>query len=49
MNIYSEREIFILLENVFTIKFCRVIFEKFDFQKVERELYGNGAKSKELQ
>ena len=37
VNVYSERAIFTLLENVFTIKFCRVIFEKFDFQKVKRE------------
>ena len=36
VNVYSEREIFTLLENVFTIKFCRVVFEKFDLQKVER-------------
>ena len=37
--IYSERELFTLLENVFTIKVCRVVFEKFNFQKVERERY----------
>ena len=42
VNVYSERELFTLLENVYTIKFCRIVFEKFDFQKVERERYGNG-------
>ena len=36
MNVYSEIEIFTLLENVFTLKFCRVVFEKFDLQKLER-------------
>ena len=41
--------LFTLLENVFTTKFCRVVFEKFDFQKLEPERNGNGTKSKELQ
>ena len=51
MNVYSEREIYTLLEKVFTIKFGRVVFQKQDLQKVERERYGNenGTKSKELQ
>ena len=39
VNVYSVREIYTLLENVFTIKFCRMDFEKFDLQKVERERY----------
>ena len=52
-NIYSERTIFTLLEIVFTLKFCRPIFVKFYFKKVEQEhglINGNGyVKSKELQ
>ena len=34
VNVFSEGVIFILLENICTIKFCRVIFEKFDLQQV---------------
>ena len=30
-----------LSEYTFTLKFCRIVFEKFDFQKVERERYKN--------
>ena len=44
VNKYSERTRFALLENVFTWKFCRTVFEKFYFKKPEQEQYGNGNK-----
>ena len=34
---------FTLLETVFTLKFCRITFEKFGLKK---KWYGNGPKSK---
>ena len=41
VNKFLNRVNISLSEYTFLIKFCRIAFEKFDFQKVERERYTN--------
>ena len=47
VNVYSNRVNIALAEYTLNLKFCRVFFEKFYFQIVKPERYGNGIRTTE--